>query len=119
MLVHIGLKIVKSISVMLLFTKRQIFRLVQTESITDDKINVIEKLKFCLERVENIVGKGENGGEFFKKGRKHCGKRKNCLLRAISPVPTVFSKDLYCRHIKNQGFFGKGLTLYQTTKFGA
>ena len=26
----------------------------------DDKINVTEKLKFVLERAENIVGKGEN-----------------------------------------------------------
>ena len=32
--------------------------------------------------------------------RKHCGKWRNCSLRAISPFPTVFSKDLYCRHIK-------------------
>ena len=32
-------------------------------------------------------------------GRKHCGKRRNCSLRAISPFPTVFSKDLYCRHV--------------------
>ena len=28
----------------------------------DDKINVIGKLKLVLERVENIVGKGENAG---------------------------------------------------------
>ena len=28
----------------------------------DDKIIVTEKLKFVLERVENIVGKGENAG---------------------------------------------------------
>ena len=28
----------------------------------DDKINVTEKLKFVLERVENIEGKGENAG---------------------------------------------------------
>ena len=27
-----------------------------------DKINVTEKLKFLLERVENIVGKSENAG---------------------------------------------------------
>ena len=26
-----------------------------------------------------------------QKGRKHCGKRRNCSLRAISPFPTVFS----------------------------
>ena len=28
-------------------------------------------------------------------GRKHCGKRRNCLLRAISPFSTVFSKGLF------------------------
>ena len=28
----------------------------------DDKISVTEKLKFVLERVENIVGKRENAG---------------------------------------------------------
>ena len=28
----------------------------------DDKINMIEKLKFYLGRVENIVEKGENAG---------------------------------------------------------
>ena len=33
----------------------------------------------------------------------------NCLLQAIPPFPTVFSKDFYCR-CKNQGLFGKGLT---------
>ena len=42
-------------------------------------------------------------------GRKQCGKKRNCSLRAISPFPVVFSKDLYCRHVKNQGLFGKGL----------
>ena len=35
-------------------------------------------------------------------GRKHCGKRRNCSLRAISPFPTVFSKDLYCRNVKKK-----------------
>ena len=35
-------------------------------------------------------------------GGKHCGKRRNCSLRAISPFPTVFSKDLYCRHVKTR-----------------
>ena len=41
-------------------------------------------------------------------GRKHCGKRRNCLLRAISPFPTEFSKDFYCRHIKTRACLGKG-----------
>ena len=33
-------------------------------------------------------------------GRKHCGKRRNCSLRAISPFPTVFSKGLFPRGVK-------------------
>ena len=32
------------------------------KAFADDKINVAEKLKSVLERVENIVGKGENAG---------------------------------------------------------
>ena len=35
-------------------------------------------------------------------GRKHSGKKRNCSLQAISPFPTVFSKDLYCRHVKTR-----------------
>ena len=32
------------------------------KAFADYKINVTQKLKFDLERVENIVGKGENAG---------------------------------------------------------
>ena len=35
-------------------------------------------------------------------GRKRCGKRKNCSLRAISPFPPEFSKELYNGHVKTQ-----------------
>ena len=38
---------------------------------------------------------------------KHCRKGRNCSLQAISPFPTVISKDLQIR--KNQGLVGKGL----------
>ena len=41
--------------------------------------------------------------------RKHRGKRRNCSLRAISPFLTVFSKDLYWRHLKTRACLGKGL----------
>ena len=40
--------------------------------------------------------------------RKHCWKRRNCSLRAISPFPTVFSKDLYWRHVKTSACLGNG-----------
>ena len=46
-------------------------------------------------------------------GRKHCRKRRNCSLRAISPFPSVF-KILLLQTCKNQGLFGKGFTLYHT-----
>ena len=39
--------------------------------------------------------------------RKHCGKSRNCSLRAISPFPPVFSEDLSCRHVKKTGFVWK------------
>ena len=44
----------------------------------------------------------------FWKGRKHCWKRRNCLLRAISPFPTVVSKDLFCRHMETRACLGMG-----------
>ena len=62
----------------------------------------------------------DNGRKFSEKGRKHCGERRNCLLRAISPFPTVFSKDLYCRHIKTRACLENGLTHSHTmTPFDA
>ena len=33
-----------------------------------------------------------NGDTVICLSRKHCGKRRNCSLRAISPFPTMFSK---------------------------
>ena len=35
-------------------------------------------------------------------GRKHCGKRRNCSLHAISSFPAVFLKDLYFRNAKTK-----------------
>ena len=49
----------------------------------DDKINVIEKLKFLLGRVENIVRKGENAG-----------------YRHFFTFPTMFSKSALSRSLK-------------------
>ena len=37
-----------------------------------------------------------NGDTLFCLSRKHCGKRRNCSLRAISSFPTMFSKALCC-----------------------
>ena len=53
-----------------------------------------------------------NYRQLSKGGRKHSGKRRNCSLRAISPIPTVFSKRLVLQIRKDNGFFGKGLMPY-------
>ena len=34
-----------------------------------------------------------NGDTFICLSRKHCGKRRNCLLQAIPPFPTMFFKS--------------------------
>ena len=49
----------------------------------------------------------ENGGKFSEREKKTC-KRRNCLLRAISHLTTVFSKDFCCRHVKTRACLGKG-----------
>ena len=40
--------------------------------------------------------------------RKHCGKRTNCSLRAISPFPTMFSKAVCCWCVKMSIYGVKG-----------
>ena len=52
----------------------------------------------------------KNGEKLSKKGRKYCVKTRHCLLRAIFPFPTVFSKNFTEGTKKNQGLFAKGLS---------
>ena len=41
-----------------------------------------------------------NGDTVIWLSRKHCGKRRNCSLRAISSFPKMFSKAVYCWWVK-------------------
>ena len=41
-----------------------------------------------------------NGDTLISLSRKHCVKRRNCSLRAISSFPTMFSKTVYCWCVK-------------------
>ena len=59
------------------------FRLFQTERVCRRQFEIWQKWQKVIQR-----------------GRKHCGKRRNCSLRAISPFPTVFSKGLFPRGVK-------------------
>ena len=47
----------------------------------------------------------ENGRKFSKRVKTLWEKEK--LLQAIFPFPTVFSKDLYCSHVKIRPFWEK------------
>ena len=51
----------------------------ELKAFPENKINVIEKLKLVLERVENIVGNGENAGD------QHLLIFPQCFLKASFP----------------------------------
>ena len=47
--------------------------------------------------------------KFDENGRKFSKQVENTVEKGeIAPFPTVFSKDLYCRHIKIRACLGKG-----------
>ena len=49
-----------NISVLILYQTKNFLDGPNLKALADDKINVTEKLKFVLGRVESIMGKGEN-----------------------------------------------------------
>ena len=71
----------------------------------DDKILDSSKPK---EFADDDFKFDENARKLSKTGRKHCGKSRNCSLRAISPFPTVFSKGLFPRGVKRCHYAGMG-----------
>ena len=56
----------------------------------------------------------KNGREVGKQVENTAGEGESCMLRATSPFPAVFSKDFVLQTRKNQGLFGKVLTIYHT-----
>ena len=71
------------------FPKQQILDAFKLKEFADDNFKFDENVRKVSKRVENTVGKGK-------------------IAQAISPFPTVFSKDLYCRHVKTRACLGKG-----------
>ena len=68
---------------------------------------------FCLLQTETVCRRQFLSWWIWQRvlqtSRKHCGKRSNCSLRAISPFLTVFSKDVHGRHVKSRTCLRKGL----------
>ena len=58
----------------------------------------------------------ENGRKFAKQV-ENTGKRRNCLLRAITSFSYSVFKRILLQTLKNMSWFVKGLTHYQTTNF--
>ena len=50
----------------------------------------------------------ENGRKFLRRVENTVGKGEIAQKRAVSPFPTVFSKDLSYRHVKTRACLGKG-----------
>ena len=57
----------------------------------DDNFRLFQTKKVCRRQFQ-IWWKWQKD---IQTGRKHCGKRTNCSLRAISPFPKVFSKACF------------------------
>ena len=49
-------------------------------------------------------------------GRKHLGEKEKLLVTSNFSLPTVFSKDLYCRHVKIRACLEPFLLLIPTDK---
>ena len=79
--------------------------------VTLSQITLILDSSKLKEFADNSFEFDENGREFSKMVENNVGKKRNCLLQAISPIPTTFSKDLYCRHVKTRACLGKSQTL--------
>ena len=73
------------------FPKGKILDLSKFKAFADNKIDLSKKLIFVLARIENIVGNGENAGNW------------HFLL-----FPNVF-KSLFYQSFKSLRLFGKGL----------
>ena len=79
-----------------------------------------ENGKKFLNRIENSVGKGGIASLKEKKDpaancyRKHLGNmlqifhEQTLIVTSNFFLPTVFSKELYCRHVKTRACFRKG-----------
>ena len=73
-----------------------------------DKISMKRHINVTLSQTtgDNVKFEKKNGRKLSKWVEKTGGKKRNCSLRAISPFPTVVSKDIYSRHVKTWACLG-------------
>ena len=83
----------------MVWTDLKVCHLVKSSPIPNDKIQTLPNLK---EFAENNFKFDENGRKFSKSEENNAGNGEIACVRATSPFPTVFSKDLYFKHIKTR-----------------
>ena len=83
---------------------------------TNFRLFQIERTCGTQELADDNFKFDENDVKFSKRLEKHCRKTRNCSLCAISAFPTVFSKDLHCKHVKTRGL-RKGFYVSATEVF--
>ena len=82
--------------------KRLVLQTPINQGLFGNELTPSQTTNFTLYQIERFC---RRQNEFNENGRKlskrieNTGKRRNCLLWAISPFPTLFSKDIYCRHL--------------------
>ena len=69
----------------------------------NDKFYTLPNRKSLQTTISNLM----KVTKFYRRVENTVGKRRNCSLRAVSPFPTVFSRDLSCRHVKTRACLGK------------
>ena len=118
-----------TISMFTRLTRQQSFRLIQNQGILQMiysifcSFSIIFQKEFFLtlsqmtnfrlfqtKRLQTTILNLMKMEESFQKGRKHCGnwEKEKLLVNSNFSFPTVFSKDLYCRHVKTRVCLGKG-----------
>ena len=75
------------------------FRLFQTERVCRRQLQIWRKWQKVIQT-----------------GRKHCGKRRNCSLRAISPFPQCFQKDCFQKDCFPEA--SKGVIVWEWVNLG-
>ena len=65
----------------------------------------VSKLK---EFADNNLKFDKNGRKFSKRVENTVEKGESAHYEQFSPFPTMFSKDLYCIHLKTRACLGRG-----------
>ena len=81
----------------------------QTKLQTWHSIKILWKMVTCYKEPPDDNFKfDENGGKFSKRVENTVNKGETACYMHFPLFPSVFSKDLHCRHIKTRACLGKG-----------